>query len=83
MSRIARASASSDQEAAVVGGGVGLPINDVANAVPSTRTYEVQPGDTLSGIGEKFGVDWHQIAAANNIPPPYTLYPGQRLTIPR
>ncbi|MFN8496956.1 MAG: LysM peptidoglycan-binding domain-containing protein [Anaerolineae bacterium] len=44
--------------------------------------YIVQRGDTLSSIGRRFGVPWQSIAQANHIPPPYTIYPGQRLLIP-
>src|SRR5207247_10728481 len=46
-----------DQQAAVVGGGVPLPIDVTACTVPSTRTYEVQQGDTLAGIAERFVVE--------------------------
>lgn len=45
-------------------------------------TYTVVKGDTLIGIGEKTGTDWKQIAAINNIPAPYTIYPGQVLQLP-
>lgn len=48
----------------------------------SSTTYTVKSGDTLSGIGAKLGVDWKQIASANNISSPYTIYPGQVLKIP-
>ena len=51
-------------------------------STPSTGTYTVKSGDTLSGIGAKLGVDWKQIASANNISSPYTIYPGQVLKIP-
>lgn len=44
-----------------------------------TRTYTVVPGDTLSEIGQKLGVDWKTIAKKNNISAPYTIYPGQKL----
>lgn len=44
--------------------------------------YVVEPGDTLSGIAAKFNVAWTDIAAANNIPAPYTIYRGQKLVIP-
>jgi LysM repeat protein len=50
-----------------------------AGGAPAERAYIVQSGDTLSGIGEALGVDWHDIAARNGIEPPYTIYPGQRL----
>jgi LysM repeat protein len=49
---------------------------------PSTKTYTVIKDDTLSGIGQKTGTDWHQIAAINGIPAPYTIYPGQVLRLP-
>ena len=50
---------------------------------PSYDTYEVESGDCLSAIGDKFGVDWYSIAEANGIGEPYTIYPGQSLIIPR
>lgn len=50
---------------------------------PSYDTYEVESGDCLSAIGDKLGVDWYSIAEANGIGEPYTIYPGQSLTIPR
>ena len=45
----------------------------------SSRTYVVQPGDTLSGIGYKLGVNWRTIADKNGIKSPYIIYPGQKL----
>ena len=48
----------------------------------NSSTYTVVSGDTLSGIGSKLGVDWKSIASANGIGSPYTIYPGQKLTIP-
>lgn len=47
-----------------------------------TRTYTVQPGDTLSAIGSRFGVDYKAIAAANGISNPNLIFPGQVLRIP-
>lgn len=46
------------------------------------NTYQVIPGDTLSGIGIKVGVAWREIANSNGIKSPYTIYPGQVLKIP-
>jgi cell wall-associated NlpC family hydrolase len=70
-----------EQHIAAVGPGVGLPI-DVANqAVPSTRTYEVQAGDTLAGIAEVFGVDVDTILSSNGIADPDTIKPGSDLRI--
>jgi LysM repeat protein len=49
---------------------------------PTYKTYTVKKGDTLSGIGAKFNVDWRVIAKDNNIEPPkYTIYAGQKLII--
>ena len=47
-----------------------------------SQTYTVRSGDCLSTIGQKFGVSWGSIATANGIYSPYTIYPGQVITIP-
>jgi lysozyme len=52
-------------------------------APPPGETYVVQPGDTLSEIGERLGVDWRAIAQANGISDPNLIYVGQVLRIPR
>ncbi len=44
--------------------------------------YTVKPGETLFSIGRLYGVNPYSIAAANNIPYPYIIYPGQQLIIP-
>jgi nucleoid-associated protein YgaU len=52
---------------------------------PTPRTYTVQPGDTLSEIGQKLGVDWHHIYQANRSligPDPNLIRPGLVLAIP-
>ena len=53
-----------------------------AKAAAAQRTYTVVRGDTLSAIGKKFGVNWRDIAAANNIANPDLIYPGQVFVIP-
>ena len=45
-------------------------------------SYTVRSGDTLSGIGQAFGVSWRDIAAANGIANPNVIHPGQVLSIP-
>lgn len=45
----------------------------------SGRTYTVVSGDCLSAIGQRLGIPWPDIAAANGISAPYTIYPGQAL----
>ena len=52
-----------------------------SNSGPSYQTYTVKSGDTLSGIGSKFGVSYQKIAADNNISNPNLIHPGQVLKI--
>ncbi|NDJ75901.1 MAG: LysM peptidoglycan-binding domain-containing protein [Chloroflexi bacterium] len=57
-----------------------------ANAVPATNPgpvyYTVQAGDNLSAIARAYGVLWTDIAVANGIADPNTIYRGQQLLIP-
>ncbi len=48
----------------------------------SESNYTVQPGDTLSAIGEKTGAGMNAIATANGLTAPYNIRAGQKLTIP-
>ncbi|HEY8355199.1 MAG TPA: peptidoglycan DD-metalloendopeptidase family protein [Methylophilaceae bacterium] len=43
--------------------------------------YIVKKGDTLYSIGLEHGYDYKEIARANNISPPYTIYVGQQLKL--
>lgn len=52
-----------------------------SNSSSSYQTYIVKSGDTLSGIGSKFGVSYQKIAADNNISNPNLIHPGQVLKI--
>ena len=47
--------------------------------------YTVQPGDSLSKIGKRWGASWKQIWDANRdtISDPDLIHPGQVLKIPR
>lgn len=54
----------------------------VSPAVAQGTTYRVQPGDTLIGIGLRFGVSAFAIAQANGLRNPNLIYPGQVLIIP-
>lgn len=49
--------------------------------VETATTYTVKSGDCLSSIGTRLGVSWIDIANRNGIHSPYTIYPGQVLTI--
>ena len=60
-------------------------------ATPSTytttasgTTHIVAPGETMSSIGARYGVDWMRIAEANGISgPDYLVRDGLVLTIPQ
>ena len=67
------------------------PPTAAASATPSASpsagptaggTHVVQPGESLSTIGDRYGVPWLQIAQANDIPEPYVIQVGQELIIP-
>jgi len=45
-------------------------------------THTVQTNETLFLISLAYGVNWVQIAEANNIASPYVIFPGQELRIP-
>lgn len=45
-------------------------------------TYKVQSGDSFAAIGERFGIPWQAIVAANNLTANSMLRPGQELLIP-
>lgn len=48
---------------------------------PATGTYTVQPGDTLSGIADKFETTYQNLAAINGIGDPNQIWPGQVLKV--
>lgn len=50
-------------------------------SVPTVVTYEIQSGDSLSGIAAKYGTTWHNLAQINSISDPNMIYPGQVLKI--
>lgn len=60
-----------------------LNISSAGGAAGGT-TYTVQSGDTLSGIGQKYGVKWQDIFEANRdvLDNPDLIKPGQELKIP-
>lgn len=50
-------------------------------AETAAKTYTVKSGDTLSEIGQKFGVSWRKLAEINNLSNPNKLSIGQVLKI--
>lgn len=64
------------------GGANFAPVADRYN--PPERApshYVVSRGDTLYSIAWRYGMDFRQLAAANNIDPPYRIYPDQKLVL--
>ncbi len=47
----------------------------------SSSYYTVKKGDNLSIVASRSGHRYKQLAKWNNIAPPYTIYPGQRLKL--
>lgn len=58
------------------------PTTPPTTAAPQAQLYEIQPGDTLSVIAERFGISTAALADANGITDVNTIKPGQELTIP-
>lgn len=52
-----------------------------ANGTVGAEGYTVAPGDTMYSIAFAHGMDVRQLAALNDIPPPYTIHPGQVLKL--
>jgi LysM repeat protein/uncharacterized protein YvpB len=45
------------------------------------ETYTVQPGEYLTEIAERFGLDWQELAELNEISYPYVIYADQVLRL--
>ena len=67
--------------------GLGEPVASALERLPperrlSFRRYRVRPGDTLWGIGRRFGTRPGAIAELNGIRSPRALRPGAELVVP-
>ncbi|GGC98628.1 lipoprotein NlpD/LppB [Halopseudomonas salina] len=47
----------------------------------TSGTHRVQRGETLYQIAFRYGWDWKELARANNMREPYTIYPGQEISL--
>jgi len=54
---------------------------DSYGANGSSSVYVVQPGDTLAGIAQRFGMPVYALAAANHIYNPNYIYAGMRMYV--
>lgn len=52
-----------------------------AQSNQSNDVYVVKSGDTLSEIGARYGVDWHDLARINGLSNPDLILPGQRIAL--
>ena len=57
-------------------------VSEPPPAEASPATYTCVPGDTLSGIGQKIGLDFRAIAALNGLVAPFAIQVGQVLRLP-
>lgn len=64
------------------GATTGSAVSTTQQQQQNSTTYTVKAGDTLSGIGKKYGVSWKDIASINKIKNPNLIYPGQTFIIP-
>jgi len=72
------------------GGNARAPVEDrmvrpaaepVVQTLQRSRQYRVQRGDTLYSIAFRYGLDYRRVAAANDIPAPYVIHPGQEIRL--
>lgn len=74
---------------APIGGADPLPEASIPapSATPSAgmplgmQTHTIVRGDTLYSIAWQYSLDYRALALANNLSPPYTIYPNQRLSL--
>ena len=60
-----------------------IPVSDnLRETPPGSLLYTVQPGDTLYILSLLFRVSIESILALNNIPSPFTIYPGMLIVLP-
>lgn len=62
-------------------GGVRVEDLSKSKAPVTPQQYTVKAGDTLYGIAWSHDMDYRDMARLNNISPPYTLQPGQKLDL--
>jgi LysM repeat protein len=59
-----------------------LQIRPAVAAVTCQTQHLVQRGETLSRIGQRYGIGWGTLAQANNLANPDRIYAGQYICIP-
>ena len=56
-------------------------VNGGSRYVQAPNYYTVRPGDTLSKIANRYGLNYLDVAALNDIAPPYRIYVKQSLRL--
>jgi len=59
-----------------------IPAGSVPAGTTGQKTYVVKPGDNLFRIGLNNKTTYQTLAQLNNIPAPYTVFPGQVIKLP-
>lgn len=68
--------------APVVNGATGERVGNTSSTANLPGTIRVQRGDSLYKISRRYNVRLRAIIDANNLKPPYTIFPGQKLRMP-
>lgn len=68
--------------APVVNGATGERVGDTSVPANLPATVTVLRGDSLYKIGRRYNVRLRAMIDANNLKPPYTIFPGQKLRMP-
>ncbi len=68
--------------APVINGATGERVGDTSEQASVPGTIIVQRGDSLYRISRRYNVRLRAIIDANSLKPPYTIFPGQKLTMP-
>lgn len=69
-------------QAPVINGGTGERVERPAASVSTPGTVTVRRGDSLYKIAKRYRIRLRGIIDANNLKPPYTIFPGQKLRLP-
>ena len=58
-----------------------IPSVNTSPVTSGGQSHTVVRGDTLYSIAWRYSVDYRALALANNLAPPYTIYPNQQLNV--
>ncbi len=54
-----------------------IPVEEIT----PPKYYFVRPGDTMTNIARRYGIDINELLAINNLEDPNAIYPGQRIQL--